>query len=177
MMLNVIVTILVLLWILADLLLFLRVTKTSKTQLLSGKVMSVKKTFGYRRSTLNMEVECLGNTIVSTTSSFKTNLRWWMQYVPNPGDNIFFHKIEQPSVANSGHQDVIAFGISMHEPGTLKLSWDLFAYRAETRTIIILTTIALLLFIMIKFTPYTVHIPVEFYLFLIFRVTFEIMIL
>ncbi|MFC4212405.1 hypothetical protein ACFOWA_14495 [Pedobacter lithocola] len=122
-----------------------------------------------------MKVKCSDNNIIQTTSFFKPNVRWWMQFIPNVGDNVYFYTVEKLSTSINNNNDMIAFGIASHKPKIGKLRWDLFAYRSSTRTIIIFAILFVCLFIVLKFTTFAIFIPKEFYLFVIVRLTIEIL--
>lgn len=166
-----------LLWVLIDLFSLFTVTKSLKAQLLFGTLISVKKNTGYHKSVLNLKIQCSENKIIQTTSLFKPNLRWWMQDIPKLGDVIYFYTIEKLSTKNQDNKNIMAFSVANHKPNIGKLRWDLFAYQTSTRTIIIFAILFLCLFILLKFTSYTIYLPKEFYLFLILRLGIEILII
>lgn len=163
------------LWVIIDFYLFFIENKNSSAQLIYGKVMFVRKNTGYHRCELSMKVKCSDNNIIQTTSFFKPNVRWWMQFLPKVGDNVYFYTVEKLSTDNNDNGDKIAFGIANHKPEIGKLRWDLFAYRSSTRTIIIFAILFLCLFIVLKFTPFAIFIPKEFFLFVIVRLSIEIL--
>ncbi|MFC4144207.1 hypothetical protein [Pedobacter mendelii] len=122
-----------------------------------------------------MKVKCSDDKIIHTISFFKPNVRWWMQFIPEVGDDVYFYTAEK--LSTNINNDMIAFGIANHKPKIGKLRWDLFAYRSSTRTIIIFAILFLCLFIVLKFTTFAIFIPKEFYLFVIVRLSIEILII
>jgi len=176
-MIKILIILIILLWVLIDLFSLFTVTKSLKTQLLFGRIICIKKNTGYHKSTLHLKVQCSENKVIETTSFFKPNLRWWMQNIPKPGDIIYFHIMEKPYTKDNDDKNIVAFNVTNHKPNVGRLRWDLFAYHTSTRTIIFFTILFLCLFIVLKFTPYAIYLPKEFYFFLILRLTIEVLII
>ncbi len=161
-------------WVAIDLIEFLVAKQKLKLVLVTGTVRSVEKNTGYHQASLKLDLQDSHNQHIKTISLFKPNLRWWVQYVPKLGEAIYFYTIEKDKRSTT---TIPVFAISNRQPTGLKLAWDYFAYKSATRTILIFSILFLCLFVVMKFTPYASEIPKEFYIFILFRLVLEILII